>query len=566
MMWRYARTAGVIGSLLILLGCDPGALVKEKVPEPLKSALTFGSAGAGTGQAKPVVASIEIAVPKKDAAYSSGEPVAFKANVKTEGLDKAEQPGVTWTLFDGQGKPLGPVGQGVSVSKALSPGTYRVDASLQYGSETRQARVSFSVAPSVTGKVVSRAGTGIPGVDLKALDPETGSEIGSLKSRDDGTFVVTFSTSDYVVVTPHKAGLSFAPYRRYVKSSPPPTDLRFVGSEGEITDLQLVKKPNGTEQKTEVCPSDDALLTLKLQTANKPVSYEALLVRTGPKSEDLIRCERVAPASKGAEEPAAPESRTLKVTFPSPSDLNIAKGSFSLRLVVTDDKGNVLSAQAPGVYRVDMSRCFSQTMAEAKSLQEQKKFQDAVSAYNLAEQMAQIAAEDEEPASVMPKVQFDRGLAYLGMSKVAKRGTSEQRHDLGRARVDFSAVLKRGPKDPEALLFRGLIHFEAGDPEPALADYREVLLVAPRTPVAKLLRGCAYVKTGLKQNLSLAVDDFTEALTAEPEDTVLRKARFETLKAFVQAKGKKESEKVDTAEIHLPDPLDRMDLIKYIRE
>ena len=132
--------------------------------------------------------------------------------------------------------------------------------------------------------------------------------------------------------------------------------------------------------------------------------------------------------------------------------------------------------------------------------------------------------------------------------------------------MDFSAVLKRGPKDPDALLFRGLIHYEAGDPEPALADYKEVLLVAPRTPMAPLLRGCAYVKSGIKQNLSLAVDDFTEALTTDPEDKVLRKARFETLKAFVQAKAKKEGEKVDTSEIHLPDPLEKMDLIKYIRE
>jgi tetratricopeptide (TPR) repeat protein len=566
MMWRYARTASVIGSLIILVACDPGALVKEKVPEPLKSALTFGSAGAGTGQAKPLIANIAITLPKKDAAYSSGEPVTFKANVKVEGLDKSQQPDVTWTLFDGAGKPVGPVGQGVSVSKPLSPGTYRVDATLKYGSETRQAQVSFSVAPSAVGKVVSQAGAGIPGVDFKVMDPETGTEVGSVKSRDDGTFVVNFPSGDHVVVTPYKDGLSFAPYRRYVKSSPAPKDLQFVATEGEITDVRVMKKSNATEQKTELCPSEDALVSLKLKTANKPASYEALLVRTGPKSEDLIRCERVGPVSKRAEEPSPPEVLTLTVTFPSPPDLNVVNASFSLRMVVTDDKGNVLSAQAPGVYQLNMGRCSAQAMAEAASLQGQKKFQDAVSTYNLAEQMAQISAEDEEPAAVMPKVQFDRGLAYLNMSKAAKRGTSEQRHDLGRARIDFSAVLKRGPKDPDALLFRGLVHYEVGDPEPALADYKEVLRLAPRTPMAPLLRGCAYVKTGIRQNLSLAVDDFTDALTAEPDDKVLRKARFETLKAFVQAKAKKDGEKVDTSEIHLPDLLEKIDLIKYIRE
>ncbi len=52
MRLRYFWTTCIVGALLGITGCDPAALVKSKVPAPLKDILTLE--GARQTAAKPV--------------------------------------------------------------------------------------------------------------------------------------------------------------------------------------------------------------------------------------------------------------------------------------------------------------------------------------------------------------------------------------------------------------------------------------------------------------------------------------------------------------------------------
>ena len=63
--------------LSILAGCDPEALIKNKVPEPLRNALTFGKPSPGTQGRQPAATTAEIVMPRENGVYPVGKEMVF---------------------------------------------------------------------------------------------------------------------------------------------------------------------------------------------------------------------------------------------------------------------------------------------------------------------------------------------------------------------------------------------------------------------------------------------------------------------------------------------------------
>lgn len=120
----------------------------------------------------------------------------------------------------------------------------------------------------------------------------------------------------------------------------------------------------------------------------------------------------------------------------------------------------------------------------------------------------------------------------------------------------LDAAIKRDPADAAAHLYRGMLHFERGDEELAIADIDEALRLDPENAVAYYVRGTLYaylkrhdrvihdlteslrIGPGNVQawfhrgiayaeldELALAIDDLTEAIRLEPGNADAHRAR-----------------------------------------
>ena len=74
------------------------------------------------------------------------------------------------------------------------------------------------------------------------------------------------------------------------------------------------------------------------------------------------------------------------------------------------------------------------------------------------------------------------------------------------------------------------------------------------------------VKTGLKENLSSAVDDFTDVITNDPSAQELRKSRIAALKLGAEPSTKTDYSRVDIASVPLPDMREGLKLSNRIRK
>jgi tetratricopeptide (TPR) repeat protein len=94
----------------------------------------------------------------------------------------------------------------------------------------------------------------------------------------------------------------------------------------------------------------------------------------------------------------------------------------------------------------------------------------------------------------------------------------------GKAVADHSAALKAKPDREDrfnALYHRGLAYYYKGHVNLAAADYTEALLLNPHDAPALNLRGAAYFDG---QNYDKAVADYTAVLRISPDDTDARSA------------------------------------------
>ena len=77
----------------------------------------------------------------------------------------------------------------------------------------------------------------------------------------------------------------------------------------------------------------------------------------------------------------------------------------------------------------------------------------------------------------------------------------------------LDAAIKRDPADAAAHLYRGMLHFERGDEELAIADIDEALRLEPENAVAYYVRGTLYAY--LKRH-DWVIHDLSESLRIEP--------------------------------------------------
>ncbi len=126
------------------------------------------------------------------------------------------------------------------------------------------------------------------------------------------------------------------------------------------------------------------------------------------------------------------------------------------------------------------------------------------------------------------------------------RGLDKSKHgDLAGAVLDFSEAIQRGPKNTALLYLRGSTLAQLGEHARAITDFKAILMVDPDNKTVQTLLSqseaelksgiswVAYQTSGLKNiernNLTGAIDDFTQAIKRGPHNTALFFLRGTTL-------------------------------------
>jgi hypothetical protein len=99
-----------------------------------------------------------------------------------------------------------------------------------------------------------------------------------------------------------------------------------------------------------------------------------------------------------------------------------------------------------------------------------------------------------------------------------------------------------------------------------LKDFDTVLTFVPQEAAARALRAQTLVKSGLKKNLTPAIDDFTELVDLDPMNKDFKKSRSEAMKLLVQSENEGDDAKVDTAAVPLRGVGDILNVEKYVRK
>jgi tetratricopeptide (TPR) repeat protein len=566
MFSRSLRMVLIVAGLLILIACDPETVIKSKVPEPVRNALTFGPQTTGPKAKQAEAATVEIVAPKADGAYPVGKDIVFQGKAKFAADAKAEKPELVWTLFPEKNPAGVPLGKGISVRKQLDPGRYRAELSMDQEGRKITKNVSFRVVRSISGKVVSVDGSGISGTELDLTDLEGNKVISTTQSGKDGVFSVEIPSEDQFRVVPRKKGFSFSPVSQIIKFSKDAVQPLFKGGKGEISDIRLTESEKSDEAVRNVCPQQEAWLRLSMKFEHKITRVEPLLVLQEKDEQRLIPLDDLTDSTADSKEHDPNAPTVLKVRVPSGPTLGVPAASYRLRVKVYDDTGNSFSSEASAPVKMDMVQCFSGKLAEALSLQEKGNPKEAIKAYTVVEDYGKTVADSRQFSKDMQRAMFNRGIAHLEMAMSKQADQGPILGQLGKAMADFNAVLKVHKRDTEAHLLRGVVAYLARSYKAALEDFDTVLTFDPQMVAARELRAQALVKSGRKINLAPAIDDFTDLVDLDPKNSSFKKSRSETLKLLVQSESEKDDAKVDTSAIAVRGVGEILNVGKYVRK
>lgn len=566
MFSRSLRMVLTVAALLILIGCDPETVIKSKVPEPLRDALTFGPPGATAKGKQPEAATVEIVAPKSGSAHPVGKDVIFQGKVKLTGESQPQKLELVWKLFP-EKNPAGiPLGKGTLVRKPLDPGRYRAELTMVRDGQPIVKSVNFRVVLSMSGKVIAVDGSALPGVDMDLMDLEEGKVVSKAQSGRNGVFSVEFPSEDRFRLVPRKKGLSFSPVSQVVKFSREPVQLVFKGIKGEISGIRLTDSEKAEETVTNICPQQEAWLKMSIKCEHKITRLEPFLLHREKDKERSILLDDLTDATDTSKEPEPTEQTVLKVRIPSGSALGAPVAAYWVGLRVYDDTGNSFSGEASTPIKMDMTQCFSGKFKEALSVQEKGNLKEAIKLYSVIQDYGKIVENPRPFSKDMEKAFFNRGVAQLGIVMSKKAGNGPILGQLNKALMDFNAVLKAHKRDTEALVLRGAVAYLARNYKAALTDFDTVLTFVPGSAAARELRAQALLKSGLKKNLSPAIDDFTDLVDLDPKNNGYKKSRSETLKILVRSEKESADSKVDTSSIPLREVAEILDLEKYVRK
>jgi tetratricopeptide (TPR) repeat protein len=566
MFSRSLRMVLIVAGLSVLIGCDPETVVKSKVPEPLQKALTFGPSGAAQKAKQAEAASVEIASPKNGEAYPAGKEIVFRGSAKLAIEDKTQKPELSWTLFP-EKTPAGvQLGRGNSVRKKLDPGRYRVELALVQEGRKVAKNVNFRVVMSMSGKITAADGSGLPETDIDLTDLEGNNVVSTTQSGRDGTFTVEFPSENQFRIVPRKKGFSFSPVSQVVQFSREPVQIVFKGVKGEISDIRLTESEKTDENVRNICPQQEAWLKLSIKFDQKIARVEPFLVQQEKDKERLILLDDLADSAGVPKEQDPNQPTVLKVRIPPGSTLGVPTGLYRLRVKVYDDTGNNFSGEASAPIKMDMTQCFSGKLAEAVSAQEKGNLQEAIKTYSVLEDFGKVVEDSRQFSKDMQKALFNRGVANLGIALSKKAGEAPILGQLNKAFADFNAVLKVQKRDTDALLLRGAVTYLARNYQAALKDFDTVLTFVPQEAAARELRAQTLVKSGLKKNLTPAIDEFTELVDLDPKNKDLKKSRSEAMKLLVRSDSESDDAKVDTSAVPLRGVGEILNVEKYVRK
>ena len=562
---RFVQAVLIFAGISFLAGCDPVTLIQDKAPKPIQSLLTFGSPAKGKGS-KASVATLELTAPRANQLFPVDHEVAFQADLLTDDPRKQQAPQFTWMLFkepDSKGLKEAPA---KSFKKKLGPGAYRVEVTVADGDRKLVKKSNFRVAFTAQGKVTGPDGTGLPGVEIALTELNSDKVVFRTQTDQKGAFTAEALAEGNFVITPRKKEYSFSPIHQTAKLGRQPIAPEFKAVKAEVDKLRLTDRAEADEGLEYLCPGQDVYLKLDLKAEDKPSRADVLLVVRESGKERLIQLDQVYDTVDQKIPAFSDAKHALHLKAPSAPNLGPLAPNYGLRVTFADAKGESYSAEAPNELKVDINHCFRNRLRQALAFHEKEELEQAVKCYGEAEQFGKTLQQSAQAPSDMTKMYFDRGLANLGLAFAREAGDSKRLLFLGKALSDFNAVLKTHHKDVDAIFCRGIANHSAGNYETAAKDYSAALSIEPDLNALKKLRALAYVKSGVRENLSYAVDDFTDAMANDPAAQNLRKSRSAALKLFVDSSGKRDEQRVDTAAVPLPDMRKEFNLTKLVRK
>lgn len=567
MLIRFIGILTLLCCSALLSSCDPQALVKEKVPDVIKGPLTFTEqAASGPGGPEEQTATAEILSPKRNQVYSAAKDVQFAAKASIPGQEKVVNDAFQWKLMPVGGGKAPDLGKGPKTRKKLEPGEYRVRLAVKAGKGNEVVKnVKFKVAHLISG-VVNFNDKGLPGTVMKLTDLKGEQEFGTFKTNQKGEFDLQIPPSGTFRVVPDKKGFSFEPVYKIVRYKPNHPELIFRGAKGEIRDIRLLASPDASDPLSNMCPGVRAYLDLFVQSDSPVTRLSAFLVPEGAETVPPILLEEVTEASAIPQSAVEQKAPPIPVVIPEKILIGRATTGFGLRVTAYDEKNNAFTAETPPTIESSISQCVAGAFADAVALHEQDNLESAIEAYSKIADIQEGLSDSAAFAGYMEKTYFNRALANLKLALDAGEGDLKRTGYLGKAQVDLNEALRFHSRDADAFMLLGLVHLLKGDTAGALENLNSAINLNPQLETAYLLRARTQLRTGIKDNLASAVDDFTQSLMLNPSLKGVRESRGATLQLDLRSKSQPAQSSVVTSTVPLTPLEQQMDLSKYLRK
>ncbi|MFZ5864337.1 MAG: hypothetical protein ACOYXY_00500 [Thermodesulfobacteriota bacterium] len=565
----FVRAARVVAASWIVCattGCDPEALVREKVPKPIQEVLTFTEPAPGKKPGAPAApaGTVKIVSPTAQGRYISIKPVKFQAEAELQDGKPVDAKAIVWRVFKEKEKQRRVIGTGAQLETKIDPGSYGVEAQMALPAGGNVvAKGTFRVIRVVEGKV-TLGGAGLPGVELVLTSPDRTQELSKTKTGKDGGFVIELPQEGPYELVPRHEEMSFNPLSKEVRASTKPHELVFQASKARIKELFLTSSSDSKEPLQKICPGQEAYLKIGFTSQDPIVRLEARLL---PQEEPGERPLVLGEVLDSAEVPNLSNESArqfLKVEIPTVAMQDPQPRSYALTVKIFNDKGDTISFQAPEKLSLDVPHCVKERFGKGVALHQEGKLDAAVEAYDATSKLPEKIHDSSSLGASLGKNSFNRGVAHLELALATKEDDPKRARYLGRALVDLAQAMKFIPRDPQVLLLRGLANFMKENNRAALEDVTACLALAPGTQGAYELRGRIYLAMKKNRNLSSAVDDFTQALAAHPEDESLRKTRNAALNLDIESDAEPGYAEVDTSKIPLKE-LDKVIQLKDLR-
>lgn len=541
------RNIFLAGLLVLVVGCDPESLVREKVPTWLQDVLGAPPPTAsGTAKgAKQAAAEVKLLSPKDGEVYPVDQPVQFRAEAKLEGGASARPNDLLWRV---QGEKIG---QGQRARKKLKAGKYNVEVTLNLpGKKTITQKASFLVAAMLTGRVVFN-GKGLAGTHLVLESAEGVETIDKTVTKKDGSYALKLPDRDRLRLVPSKGGFSFDPPSVEVRHGTLSGPVNFTAAQGGISDIKLTKTEDSDEVVQSLCPNQKVYLKANISSQTPLARLQAVLVPTSPtQTTPVVLGEAINPMEiPNASDPKAPKA--MQVRVPEYIREESIRYPFRLRITAFDQKGNSFSSIAKDSITIDMFVCYDRWVAQAASLQEKGDLEKAVDTYGKLDKYTRLVPDISKVSKQFAKASFNKGLAYAEMAVAEEKDSFKRIGNLGKAAHALERVREFEGVDPDTMLLLGWVNSLKGEYRLALEHLDEAIKLMPRSANAYRMRADTYVKTKQYKNLSKAVDDYTRALQTDPKSPDVRRSRREALRLEVKYDGAGDDEEVDVSAVPL---------------